>query len=80
MKKIIVYGGTSLLSIEFIKKFDKEIDEFIVISRNLNKNKEKIILFDEKLRKKIKFHQIDILDLDQTLSFSNSITDNSLEF
>jgi len=79
MKKIIVYGGTSLLSIEFIKKFDKEIDEFIVISRNLNKNKEKIILFDEKLRKKIKFHQIDILDLDQTLSFSNSITDNSLE-
>ena len=40
MKKIIVYGGTSLLSIEFIKKFDKEIDEFIVISRNLNKNKE----------------------------------------
>lgn len=79
MKKIIVYGGTSLLSIEFIKKFDKEIDEFIVISRNRNKNKEKIILFDEKLRKKIKFHQIDILDLDQTLSFSNSITDNSLE-
>jgi decaprenylphospho-beta-D-erythro-pentofuranosid-2-ulose 2-reductase len=79
MKKIIVYGGTSLLSIEFIKKFDKEIDEFIVISRNRNKNKEKIILFDEKLKKKIKFHQIDILDLDQTLSFSNSITDNSLE-
>ena len=79
MKKIIVYGGTSLLSIEFIKKFDKEIDEFIVISRNLNKNKEKIILFDAKLRKKIKLHQIDILDLDQNLSFSNSITDNSLE-
>ena len=79
MKKIIVYGGTSLLSIEFIKKFDKEIDEFIVISRNQKKNEEKTILFDEKLKKKIKFHQIDILDLDQALSFSDSITDNSLE-
>ena len=54
MKKIIVYGGTSLLSIEFIKKFDKEIDEFIVISRNRNKNEEKTILFDEKLKKKNK--------------------------
>ncbi len=37
MKKIIIYGGTSLLSIEFIRKFSNEVDEFTVISRNKKK-------------------------------------------
>ena len=38
--KIIIYGGTSLLSIEFIKKFENEVDEFIVINRNKTKFEE----------------------------------------
>ena len=34
MKSIIIYGGTSLLSIEFMKKYKHEVDKFIVITRN----------------------------------------------
>ena len=34
MKKIIIFGGTSLISIELLKKFEKETEEFLIISRN----------------------------------------------
>ena len=79
MKKIIIYGGTSLLSIEFIKKFENEVDEFIVINRNKTKFEEKTQLFDKNLKNKIKSYQIDILDLEKNLIFSRGLEDNSYE-
>ena len=79
MKRVIIYGGTSLLSIEFIKKYKNEVDEFIVITRNKKKFNKKIILFEEKLKSKININEIDLLDLKNNLEFSRSLKNNSLD-
>jgi len=79
MRSIIIYGGTSLLSIEFIKKYKLEIDKFIVITRNKKKLENKIIFFEDKLKNKIDIHEIDLLDLKNNLEFSRSLETNSLD-
>lgn len=79
MKSIIIYGGTSLLSIEFMKKYNDEIDEFIVICRDKKKLEKKILIYGEKLKNKIIIHQIDLLDLENNLAFSNSLENHSLD-
>tara|TARA_Y100000591_G_scaffold222727_1_gene194090 strand:- start:1801 stop:2526 length:726 start_codon:yes stop_codon:yes gene_type:complete len=79
MKKIIIYGGTSLLSIEFIRKFSNEVDEFTVISRNKKKFEEKISINKETLKPKIKSYQIDLLDLENNLKFSNELDNNTYD-
>lgn len=76
MKNIIVYGGTSLLSIEFMKKFNDEVENFVVIGRNKKKFDEKKVSLSEKLQKKISFQQIDILDIRKNLDFSDSLENN----
>ncbi|WP_440912523.1 SDR family NAD(P)-dependent oxidoreductase [Candidatus Pelagibacter sp.] len=79
MKSIIIYGGTSLLSIEFIKKNKNDIDKFIVIVRNKKKLEKKIIFFEDKLKNKIDIHEIDLLDLKNNLEFSRTLETNSLD-
>lgn len=79
MKSIVIYGGTSILSIEFMKKYNKEIDEFIVVCRNQKKLEKKILIFDEKLKNKIKIYQIDLLDIENNLAFTNSLESQSLD-
>ena len=79
MKQVIIYGGTSLLSIEYIQKFHNEVDVFIVICRDLEKFKKKILYFDENLKNKIKLYQIDLLDLKKNISFLNSLQNHSLD-
>tara|TARA_Y100000590_G_C15654696_1_gene990173 strand:+ start:825 stop:1550 length:726 start_codon:yes stop_codon:yes gene_type:complete len=76
MKKIVIYGGTSLISIELIKKFSEETDEFLVISRNNLKLKEKINEIDSNIIKKIKLIQIDLLDLEKNIEFINNLNDH----
>ena len=79
MKSIVIYGGTSILSIEFMKKYNKEIDEFIVVCRNQKKLEKKILIFDEKLKNKIKIYQIDLLDIKNNLAFTNSLESQSID-
>lgn len=78
MKNIIIYGGTSLLSIEFIKKYKNEVDKFIVITRDKKKFDEKIILFEDKLKNKLDIYEIDLLNLKKNLEFSRSLENDSL--
>ena len=79
MKKLLIYGGTSSLSIEFMKKFNNEIDIFIVIGRNQKKFDKQKLNLDEVLSNKIKFYQLDLLDLKNNLAFSNSLENNSFD-
>ncbi len=79
MKKIIIYGGTSFLSIEFIKKFSNEVDEFTVISRNKKKFEEKILINGKTLKLKIKSYQIDLLDLENNLKFCKELENNTYD-
>ena len=79
MKRIIIYGGTSLLSIEFIKKYKHEINEFIVVTRNKEKLEKKISKFKDSTKNKIKIHKIDLLNLENNLAFTNSLEKNSLD-
>ena len=78
MKKLIIYGGTSLISIEIIKRFKDDIDEFIIISRNQIKFENKIKTLNENINIKIKSHTIDLLDLDKNLNFIKSLKENSI--
>ena len=79
MKRVIIYGGTSLLSIEYIQKFYNEVDEFIVICRDQEKFKQKILHNEENLKNKINLNQIDLLDLNKNISFLNSLNDQSID-
>ena len=42
MKKILIYGGSSLISIELIKIIYEEVDKLIILCRNEMEFKEKI--------------------------------------
>ena len=69
MKKIIIFGGTSLISIELIKKFNLETEKFLVVCRSKNKFENLIENFDDLLRKKIEIFEINLLNLNDNFSF-----------
>ena len=75
MKKIIIFGGTSLISIELLKKFEKETEEFLIISRNNLKLQKQIETMDENLKKKIQTIELDILNLEDNIYFINKLND-----
>ena len=78
MKKIIIYGGTSLISIELIIKFDNEVDEFLIFCRNkkkfinLIKDKDKNSL----LINKIKIFEVDLLNLKENVELIKNLKQN----
>ena len=78
MKKIIIYGGTSLISIELIIKFDNEVDEFLIFCRNkhkfinLIKNKDKSNL----LINKIKIFEVDLINLKDNVELIKNLKQN----
>lgn len=78
MKRLIIYGATSLLSIEFIKKYKSEIDEFLLIARNKSKLHNLLKVFDDETKLKIKIFQKDLLELEENIEFIKSIEDKSI--
>jgi short-subunit dehydrogenase len=79
MKNIIIYGGTSLISIELIKKFNLETDTFFIVGRNKKKfNKVSQVLSNDILCK-INFYELDILNITQNIDFINKLETNSID-
>ena len=75
MKKIVIYGGTSLISIELIKIYLKENYEFIVFSRNKENFISRIKKLDLDL-KKFELYEIDLLNLEENLKIISEIKKN----
>ena len=78
MKKIIIYGGTSLISIELIIKFSNEVDEFLIFCRNKNKFLNLIKDKDKNnfLIDKIKIFEVDLINLKDNIEFIKSLKQN----
>ena len=72
MKKILIYGGTSLISIELIKIYFKQNYEFIIFTRN----KENFISRIRKLdldEKKFELFELDLSNLQENLRLISGI-------
>ena len=75
MKKILIYGGTSLISIELIKIYFKQNYEFIIFTRN----KENFISRIRKLdldEKKFELFELDLSNLQENLRLISGIKTN----
>jgi short-subunit dehydrogenase len=79
MKKIIIYGGTSLISIHLINLYIADINEIVVFVRNkkkfLNLCNEFINNFDFN-KKKIIIIQIDIINIKNNLKIIKNFNNN----
>lgn len=79
MKKIIIYGGTSLISIELIKILNIRTDKFFVIVRD-NKKFEKICQkLNQDILKKIETYQLNILDIKQNIDLINRFEPETID-
>ena len=75
MKKLVIYGGTSLISIELIKIYLKDNYEFIVFSRNKENFISRIKELDLDL-KKFELYEVDLLNLEENLKIISEIKKN----
>lgn len=79
MKKIIIYGGTSLISIHLINLYIADINEIVVFVRNkkkfLNLCHEFINNFDAN-KKKIIIIQVDIINIKNNLKIIKNFNNN----
>lgn len=79
MKKIIIYGGTSLISIELIKKFSNQTDKFFVIVRNREKFEKVCQKLNPNIIKKIKTYEINILDIKKNIDLINKFEPETID-
>ena len=72
MKKILIYGGTSLLSLELIKIYLKQSYEFIVFTRDEENFKSRVrkLGLDEK---KFEIYEADLSNLEENFKFISGI-------
>ena len=79
-KKIIIFGGTSEISLELLKLYSNETEKFIIFCRN---EKKFLKLIDEKnyssyIKDKTEIFETDLYDLDENLkiiqNFENDIS------
>ena len=79
MKKIIIYGGTSLISIQLINLYINELDEITVFVRD---KKKFLYLFKKYINrsdiniKKIIIIEVDIVDLKNNLKIMENLNNN----
>ena len=75
MKKILIYGGTSLLSLELIKIYLKQSYEFIVFTRDEENFKSRVrkLGLDEK---KFEIYEADLSNLEENFKFISGIKKN----
>ena len=75
MKKILIYGGTSLISLELIKIYLKYNYEFIIFTRNKDNFKSRVRKFglDEK---KFELFEVDLSNLEENLKLISGIKKN----
>ena len=75
MKKILIYGGTSLLSLELIKIYLKQSYEFIVFTRDEENFKSRVrkLGLDEK---KFELYEVDLSNLEENFKLISGIKKN----
>ena len=75
MKKILIYGGTSLLSLELIKIYLKQSYEFIVFTRDKENFKSRVrkLGLDEK---KFELYEVDLSNLEENFKLISGIKKN----
>ena len=73
-KKIVIFGGTSEISLELLKLYSNETEKFIIFCRNKKKFLE---LVEEKnylisIKDKIEIFETDLYNLDDNLKIFNN--------
>ena len=71
-KNVIIYGASSLISLELIKLLDKDVSRFFLFCRE--KNEIENFLTDNNFDiKKFSIFEVDILDIEKNLEYLNQI-------
>ena len=71
-KKILIYGGSSLISLELIKIYNNEEYEFIIFCRNKNKFIERLKELDLSTNK-FTIYESDLIELEKNLKIISEI-------
>ena len=69
-KKLFIHGGSSLISLNLIKLYLEEFDEFHIFCRNINKTKKILHSINNN---KFFFYENNLLNLDETLKDINKL-------
>ena len=72
MKKVLIYGGSSEISIELIKIIYKRTDKFIIFCRNKNILEKRLSELEYKIEK-FEIHEVDLENLEKNLEIVKSI-------
>ncbi len=72
MKKILIYGGSSLISIELIKILHQKINKFVIFCRDKDLFKKEISKLDFE-EKKFDIKEVDLENLEQNLKITDTI-------
>ena len=76
-KKILIYGGTSLISLELIKIYNNEEYEFIIFCRDKNNFIERLNKLDLTVNK-FRIYEVDLIELEKNLKIISEI-ENELD-
>ena len=71
-ENIIIYGSSSLISLELIKILDKDTSKFYLFCRNKNEI-EKFIINNNFDKNKFIIFEVDLIDLKKNLELINNI-------
>ncbi len=74
-EKIIIYGGSSLISKELLRILSKDFNQFIIFCRKKNIVEQYIKEFKLE-NSKIEIFEVDLLDLEKNISIIDKLTDN----
>ena len=74
-EKIIIYGGSSLISKEILRILSKDFNQFIIFCRKKNIVEQYIKEFKLE-NSKIEIFEVDLLDLEKNISIIDKLTDN----
>lgn len=74
-KKLFIHGGSSLISMNLIKLYLEEFDEFHIFCRNINKTKKILHTINND---KFFFYENNLLNLDETLKDINKLPNDFL--
>ena len=72
MKKILIYGGSSLISVELIRLLYNQIDKFVIFCRNKNKFIEEMSDLNFEISK-FDIKEVDLENLKQNIEITESI-------
>jgi len=63
-RKVFIHGGSSLISVNLVRLYIDEFDEFHIFSRNISRTKE---MFNSFPKEKFNYYENNLLNINQTL-------------